>query len=113
MIFSFVNIFRRELIKLSFWVLLLLLFSSLFLSCKETSTGDKVVCTVGSNKILLSEVDGIAKQEIFDELNRIYLIREAALRNLIFDNLIKLEAKKRGVTDSVFLDSYVEKHCTR
>lgn len=92
----------------------ILIFLFLF-SCKEKETKKnvpkgKVIATIDDVNIYYSDVDELINQQLYDELNRIFQLRELTT-NLVIDNkLIYLEAEKKNMTAKNFIDSlYNEK----
>lgn len=88
---------------------LLFLFLILF-SCETKKTiddSDTVFAYVNSEPIYRSEVDKIVAQELYDELCRIYLIREIALSDLIEEKIVANKAKSYNITvDSLYSRYY-------
>lgn len=75
------------------------------ISCNKRNKSD-IAAKVGGKTILLAEVDNIVKQELYDEENRIYFIREYALDIVIKNSIIEQESEKYNVTK----DSVIKKH---
>ena len=76
----------------------ILFFVILFIfSCKENkdSIKNEIVATVNGHEILSVEIDKLIQQELFDELNKIYSIRNKALNTSIGLFLLNAEAKKK------------------
>lgn len=71
-----------------------------FTSCKSHSrkntfdANQNIIATIDSNPILYDSVDNLLKQELYDELSRIYLVRKITLEQVIKDKILQLEAKK-------------------
>jgi len=85
-----------------------ILISSLLFSCSQNpdnNSDNHIIAFVDTIPISYSEVDHMIRQEIFDELNRIYLIRKVALEETLKNTLISLESKKYKITKSGLLDS--------
>jgi hypothetical protein len=57
-----------------------------------------IVAYIDSIPISLNEIDDLCRQELFDELSRIHLIRKVTLERVINDKIIELEAEKINVT---------------
>lgn len=53
---------------------------------------------IDSIPVTYEEVDELIKQELYDELSRIYLIRKVALDQVIKEKILLLEAQKRNIT---------------
>jgi len=84
---------------------LILFITTLFLfSCNSyhknhiQDTTQKIIALVDSIPILCDSVDNMVKQELYDELCRIYLIRKVTLEQVIKDKILQLEAKKLNYT---------------
>ena len=79
-------------------------------SCHQNQSGNNI-----SNEVV-AEVDGVAiksieltqaiSQQLFDELNRIYGMKDVALDYLIDRKIIEQEAQKHGMTASEYLEKY-------
>lgn len=67
---------------------------------------DPVFAYVDSIPIFRSEVDKQVGQELYDELCRIYLIRETALSNLIKDKLLQKEAEYLSISTDSLVNKY-------
>jgi protein-disulfide isomerase len=96
----------------SFFSLLIALF---LISCNadkksnERSPGE-IIAIVNNDSIYYSDIDKQVKQQIFDELNRIYMIRQLALDETIDEALIEQEAERKGLSKSKYLEFYFEKY---
>jgi hypothetical protein len=64
----------------------------------------KISAYIDTIPITIDQVDRRVSQEIFDELNRIYMIRKIALEDLLKEELLSLEASKKGLTVDALLD---------
>lgn len=72
-----------------------------------SSTDENVIAYIDSVPIFYSEVDNKIRQELFDELNRIYLIRKISLEEIIKSRILSSEARKMNVTaDSLLVGLY-------
>lgn len=93
---------------LSFCISLLLLSS-----CGQKNTGNKItlnsreVASVNGEPILQSELEQLIAQEMFDELSRIYRMKNIALERLIDEKIIEQEARKHSLSKSEYLDNYI------
>jgi protein-disulfide isomerase len=84
----------------------LILFSTtlILFSCNSSpknqiqDTTKNIIASVDSIPIFCDSVDNMVKQELYDELSRIYLIRKIALEQVIKDKLLWSEAKKLNFT---------------
>lgn len=88
--------------------LLILIQFLLFASCsnlEKKRIDNRVLAYVNGVPITTDQVDNKITQEIYDELNRIYLIRKMALDETIKDNILKQEAHKYNLTVEALIDS--------
>lgn len=89
---------------------LVIVTAFIIMACnRETSNlknTDPVFAYVDSIPVLRSEVDKQVGQELYDELCRIYLIREAALNNLIKDKLLQKEAERLSISADSLVNKY-------
>ena len=60
--------------------------------------GREAIALIDSIPIYYDEIDSKVRQELFDQLNRIYTIRRITLEEKISEELIKLEATKLNVS---------------
>src|SRR3954469_5159933 len=104
--------------KIPFKILMALLSLSnvLFLiSCNadkksNDSSHSELIAIINNDSIYYSDIDRKAKQQIFDELNRIYMIRQLTLDETIDELLIEQEARKKGLSKSKYLEIYFKKY---
>lgn len=75
---------------------------------KEQSA-NHIFAYIDSIPVYGSEVDKLIGQELYDELCRIYLIRETALNNLIKDKLLLRESEKLSITTDSLINRYHQK----
>lgn len=95
-----------------FLVFGLICFICLSCNLKDKSKREaknNIIASVGSKEITFSEVDELVKQELFDELNRIYTIREIALEELISNKILELESEKNNTTIENLVQSLYSK----
>ncbi|WP_371296120.1 thioredoxin domain-containing protein [Bacteroides sp.] len=78
------------------------------LEIEKPSSNGEIVAEVGQEKIYENELNMIIKQELFDELNRIYDIKKKALSQLIDVKLLQKEANKLNMSYQQYIDSYYE-----
>ncbi len=75
-----------------------------FTSCKPynrnhvTDANQNILASIDSIPIVYDEVDNLIKQELYDQLSRIYLIRKVTLNEVIKDKILQLEAQKSNST---------------
>jgi hypothetical protein len=80
-------------------LIIVLLFACTSKSLNHNSNLDRpVAALIDSIPILLDSVDQSIRQELYDELSRIHLIRKVATQQAIRKKLIELEAQKEGIT---------------
>lgn len=81
-------------------IYLLIFLTSCKLSTRNNEKIEKhnILATVDSYPILSDSVNNLIKQELYDELNRIYIVRKVTLEKLIKEKLLQLEALKRHIT---------------
>jgi len=72
--------------------------------------GDEVIAVINNDSVYYSDIDKQVKQQIFDELNRIYLIRQLALDETIDETLLDQEARKKSLSKSKYLEIYFQKY---
>lgn len=69
-----------------------------------------VIACVDSMEITYAEVDNFVKQELFDQLSRIYHIRLIALEEILNSKLLVLEAAKKNIDKKALIsDLYAKK----
>jgi len=82
--------------------------------CKSDIVKDiennNIVAYVNDNPIYYTDIDKIIKQELYDELNRIYLIRKLALDETIKEIMLKSEAEKYNTSKYELIDNYYKTH---
>lgn len=77
---------------------------------KKYNYDDKVIAFIDNHPIFYTEIDDKVKGELFDELNRIYIIRKIVLDEVIESKLLEFEARKFNVTkDSLLSNLYKSK----
>ena len=72
--------------------------------------GDEVIAVINNDSIYYTDIDKKVSQQIFDELNRIYMIRQLALDETIGETLIEQQAKKNGLSKSKYMEIYFQKY---
>lgn len=68
----------------------------------------EIVAEIDGKPIYANELNTIIKQELFDELNRIYEIKKQALNQLINVKLIQEEANKKDMSYQQYIDDYAD-----
>ena len=88
----------------------------LIISCGNKKDNSKkikekiIAAKIGSITITQKEVDYFVKQKLYDELNRIHLIREVALNKIIENKIIESQAKNNNISvDKLINDLYLKK----
>jgi protein-disulfide isomerase len=86
--------------SLFYLILLLLLLTSCNFYKKKNTVSDKSIqiASIDSIPINYDEVDNLCRQELFDQLSRIHLIRKVTLEQVIKDKVLQLEANKLNIT---------------
>jgi hypothetical protein len=86
----------------------------LLISCsadkKNNEKPGEVIAIINNDSIYYGDIDKKVKQQIFDELNRIYIIRQLALDETIDELLIQQEARKKGLSETRYLEIYFQKY---
>jgi protein-disulfide isomerase len=106
---------RSKTISFKIFTVVFCLLNVLLTSCNsdkksnETSSRE-VVAVINSDSVYYADIDNKVKQQIFDELNRIYLIRQLALDETIDEILIEQEAEKKGLSEPEYLEIYFKKY---
>jgi len=78
----------------------------------EKQQKQKLALKIDSISIFYKDLDAMVRQELFDELNRIYTIRKIAAQVLVQEKLLVLEAKKNTVSEEKLLERLYEKKIT-
>ena len=77
-------------------------------ACHKNSVQNQfVAATINGKPINYSQIDQLAKHELYDELSRIYWIRKNALDETIDNKLLENEAKKAGKNFTTIKDEEV------
>lgn len=96
------------MLKLQF-ILLQAFMLFLLSSCNQVESSklnsNEIVAYIDTIPITIGQVDNNIRQEIFDELNRIYIIRKITLEEILKEKLLSLEASKNKMTVEILLDS--------
>jgi hypothetical protein len=83
------------------------------INCHSKSTlldrNDTMAVLIGNDSISINEIDNKVKQELYDELNRIYIIRKIAIEEILKDKLLSFEASKYGMDVTSILDSIYQR----
>lgn len=88
----------------------LIIVTLLCISCNQKNKKHKedVIAEINGIEISSSELDKLVQQELFDELNRIYNIRDLALTELIRNKILEQEAAKHNKSVADFLRAYTD-----
>lgn len=70
------------------------------------------IASIDSIPINFDEVDNLCRQELFDQLSRIHLIRKVTLEQVIKDKVLQLEANKLNITVEQLTDSLYKNKIT-
>jgi thiol-disulfide isomerase/thioredoxin len=100
-----------NLLQKSFYFVFLVSF---FFSCEtkkiKKHNSPKIAFTIDSIYFSYNDLDKTVRQELFDELNRIYSIRKIAADFMIHKKLLELEAKSKNIlTDQLLKKLYKKK----
>lgn len=95
-------------------IICLLSYCILLFSCNTKKNKDltltNVAFTIDSVAYLYKDIDATVRQELFDELNRIYSIRKIASDFMIQEKLLEAEAKSNNISvDSLLRKLYKKK----
>lgn len=93
--------------KIFFYVLIFLcatIFSCNRLTNPNVLENTSYIAQIDSINILTTDVDKTIRQELYDELSRIYLIRKVAMEEVIKIKILEIEAKKRKLTIEALKD---------
>lgn len=98
-------------------IIVFFIVTSSFQSCNNLTENAKkkenIAATINGNPIYLSNVDKEVKQELFDQLNRIYEIRKVSLDFLVNKEIINSEAKNNGLIEKEYLDKFYKSKITK
>ncbi|OFX42472.1 MAG: hypothetical protein A2046_08990 [Bacteroidetes bacterium GWA2_30_7] len=95
-------------------ILISLIFLIILLSCNQqkkdlipdNKTSNYIIAQIDSQPIHINEIDNLTKQELYEQLYRIYIIRKVALEETINNKLLQIEAAKKSKTTEAFLSAY-------
>jgi len=100
--------------KFILFVILFCLFS-----CTNNNTDIKlknneisIAGYINNEPVPLSDIDKTIKQELYDELYRIYIIRKTALNEYFKEYMLQTEAKNNNISKEQYLNNYVQKYLT-
>jgi protein-disulfide isomerase len=100
-------------IQTLFIITLFLLACNPYQKDQNQDVSQNIIATIDSVPILLDSVDNLVKQELYDELSRIYMIRKIVLEQYIKDKILELEAKKSNYTVDELKSSIFENKITQ
>ncbi len=80
-------------------------------SCNKKKS--RVIGKIGDEIIYASEVDKLAQQELFDQLNQVYGIKSKAFDAYVDLKLLKNEAKKQNLSVDDFADNFVSQQIVK
>ena len=86
--------------SLLFIFLFIISITSCNFDIRKNSVSEKSnqIASIDSIPINYDEVDNLIKQELYDQLSRIHLIRKVTLDQVIKDKVLQLEANKTNIT---------------
>jgi protein-disulfide isomerase len=76
--------------------------------CGRRSNQSGCVALVNEEKVGIAEVDDAVKYELYETLQRIYVLRKASAENIINQKLINLEAKANNLSVEDFLKHKIQ-----
>lgn len=87
----------------------LLLFTTItiLISCKQAAPKKNIIAKVNNIDISREVVDNLIDQELYQILQRVYVLRKTATDEIIYQKLIEQEAKKRGVSRDQFINEEI------
>lgn len=94
--------------QLLYFILIIIFFTYCDSQRKSTYIEKEVIAELDGEAIYSSEVNLIIKQELYDELSRIYETRKKALEQLINVKLLQKEADKKQMTYQQYIDEYTD-----
>lgn len=79
-------------------------------SCNTSNKSNEkeIIARVGEDILYSNELNTIIKQELYDELNKIYEIKKKALEQLINIKLLQKEANKQGLSYQEYTKNYTD-----
>lgn len=90
-------------------VILIMLFHTSCNSRTNSANATKdIIAELDGEVIYANEINTIIKQELYDELCRIYEVKRKALEQLINVKLLQKEANKKQMTYQEFIDEYTD-----
>jgi protein-disulfide isomerase len=97
--------------KTHLFFLLIIFFFSCETSVKNINSKSQqnILAFIDTIPIVCDSVDILAKQELFDELNRIYLIRKVTLNLFINRKILEFEAVKQKISVNNLIDNLNER----
>lgn len=95
---------------MKFYIFVFTFLEIIFLSCsKSGKINSEVIARINGENINSSQVNKLIQQELYDELNRIYDIRNKALDSYIDLRILQQQAEKENLSP----DEYANKYVTR
>ncbi|MBN2668340.1 MAG: thioredoxin domain-containing protein [Bacteroidales bacterium] len=98
--------------------LVLLYIITLFISCdskkrQEERVKGEIVAFIDDKPILIQEIDYSVQQQLYEQLQRIYMIRKIALDQKINDLVINYETQKLNLSAESYLNQYYQKKLSK
>ncbi|HYF31658.1 MAG TPA: thioredoxin domain-containing protein [Chitinophagaceae bacterium] len=98
----------KNLLSLFFLVLVMFL-----VGCGHTPKNNgTVAATVDGTEIYLKDADQFVKYELYEALQRIHVLRKAAIAELVNERLIELEAKALDISKEVLIRREIDEKIT-
>lgn len=82
-------------------------FCGFILSCSNSKQKQNIVAKIDGEAVYSNELEPLIQQEIFDELNRIHQMKNAALNQLVDNKLINREARRRQLEYENYKSEYI------
>jgi len=73
---------------------------------KTEMTSENIAAMIDNKPVYLTDIDKSTKQELFDELYRIYIIRKTAINETFKEFMLISESKKSGKSKEEFIKYY-------
>ncbi|OFX31722.1 MAG: hypothetical protein A2X08_06675 [Bacteroidetes bacterium GWA2_32_17] len=73
---------------------------------KTDVTSENIAAIVDNKPIYLTDVDKLNKQELYDQLYRIYIIRKTTINEIFKESILKFESNKHNKSVHDYLENY-------
>lgn len=92
---------------------LYILFCLILFSCNRDRKKEALVAMINDEAVYAEELNILMQQELFDELNRIYEMKNETLRQLVNNKILLSEAKKADKSKDLYIKDYVASRTER